>query len=65
MGERKGDAHELRFGTLCLRRGNVWLSHLAGTWANEAQLMEEELHQGKVRHHQPRRRAQRPDLTLR
>jgi len=34
-------------GMLPIRRGNVWLSHLAGTWANEAQLMEEELHQGK------------------
>ena len=31
---------------LPIRRGNVWLSHLYGSWANEAQLSEEELKPG-------------------
>lgn len=31
---------------LPIRRGNVWFSHLYGSWANEAQLSEEELKPG-------------------
>lgn len=31
---------------LPIRRGNVWISHLYGSWANEAQLSEEELKPG-------------------
>lgn len=31
---------------LPVRRGNVWLSHLYGSWANEAQLSEEQLKPG-------------------
>ncbi len=33
-------------GCLPIRRGNVWLSHLYGAWANEAQLSEEPLKPG-------------------
>ena len=33
-------------GTLPLRRGNVWISHLYGTWANEARLAQEPLQPG-------------------
>lgn len=37
-----------RFDSACLpiRRGNVWLSHLYGAWANEGQLSEEPLKPG-------------------
>ena len=32
--------------SLPIRRGNVWISHLYGSWANETQLSEEELKPG-------------------
>lgn len=37
-----------RFSSACLpiRRGNVWLSHLSGSWANEGQLTQEPLQPG-------------------
>lgn len=33
-------------GYLPIRRGNVWLSHFSGDWANECQLIQEELTDG-------------------
>ena len=33
---------------LPIRRGNVWLSHLSGSWANEGQLTQEALQPGMV-----------------
>ena len=38
-----------QFASICLpiRRGNVWLSHFYGSWANEAQLVEEPLLAGE------------------
>ncbi len=38
-----------QFASICLpiRRGNVWLSHFYGSWANEAQLVEEPLTAGQ------------------
>ncbi len=44
----KGSVTLNRFDSGCLpiRRGNVWLSHLYGAWANEAQLSEEPLKPG-------------------
>lgn len=44
----KGNVTLNRFDSGCLpiRRGNVWLSHLYGAWANEAQLSEEPLKPG-------------------
>ena len=46
-GEKKAVALK-RFDSACLpvRRGNVWLSHLYGAWANEGQLSEEALKPG-------------------
>lgn len=35
-------------GYLPIRRGNVWLSHLSGSWANEAQVTEEPLTPGMM-----------------
>ena len=39
-----------RFGSavLPIRRGNVWVSHLYGSWANEARLVEEKLEPGQL-----------------
>lgn len=34
--------------SLPLRRGNVWASHMHGTWASEAELTEEPLHEGQL-----------------
>ena len=34
-------------GMLPIRRGNVWVSHLYGSWANEARLVEEPLNPGQ------------------
>ena len=38
-----------QFASICLpiRRGNVWLSHFYGSWANEAQLVEEPILPGE------------------
>ena len=38
-----------QFASICLpvRRGNVWLSHFYGSWANESQLVEEPLLAGE------------------
>ena len=38
-----------QFASLCLpiRRGNVWLSHFYGSWANEARLVEEPILPGE------------------
>ena len=38
-----------QFASICLpvRRGDVWLSHFYGSWANEAQLVEEPLTAGE------------------
>ena len=38
-----------QFASICLpiRRGNVWLSHFYGSWANEAQLVEEPILAGE------------------
>ena len=35
-------------GMLPIRRGDVWVSHLYGSWANEAQLVEEPLTPGEL-----------------
>ena len=35
-------------GMLPIRRGDVWVSHLYGSWANEAQLVEEPLTPGQL-----------------
>ncbi len=35
-------------GMLPVRRGDVWVSHLYGSWANEARLVEEPLNQGQL-----------------
>ena len=41
---RKFDSAFLPF-----RTGDVWVSHLYGTWANEGRLVEEQLHRGTLR----------------
>lgn len=33
---------------LPVRRGNVWISHLSGSWANEGQLIQEPLQPGMM-----------------
>ena len=35
-------------GMLPIRRGDVWVSHLYGSWGNEAQLVEEPVHPGQL-----------------
>jgi alpha-galactosidase len=35
-------------GMLPIRRGNVWISHLYGSWANEAQVVEEPIQPGEL-----------------
>ena len=55
---------------LPIRRGNVWMSHFYGSWANEAQLSEEELKPGTfvVENRDGTRRCrdtQRPHFTWR
>ncbi len=47
-GEKKKSVLLRRFDSACLpvRRGHVWASHLTGTWANEGQLVQEELQPG-------------------
>lgn len=44
----KNTIHLTRFASamLPIRRGDVWASHLYGSWANEARLVEEPLNQG-------------------
>lgn len=48
--EEKGTVALRRFdsGYLPIRRGNVWISHLSGSWANEAQVTEEPLTPGMM-----------------
>ena len=45
----KGTVHLTTFASamLPIRRGNVWLSHFYGSWANETQLVEEPLTPGQ------------------
>ena len=38
--------HQFASAYLPIRRGNVWLSHLSGAWANEGQLCQEALQPG-------------------
>lgn len=40
----------LQYASVCLplRRGNVWASHMHGTWASEAELTEEPLGEGQL-----------------
>ena len=47
--QEKKEIQLTRFASayLPLRRGNVWLSHLYGSWANEARLAQEPLAQGQ------------------
>ena len=35
-------------GMLPIRRGDVWVSHLHGSWGNESRLVEEPLHSGQL-----------------
>ena len=46
--QEKGEVTLTQFASICLpiRRDNVWMSHLCGTWAAETQLVEEPLTEG-------------------